>query len=201
MSFRLVFSGSLSRKRDLPKRLRNVDEAGPADKVPALGLGATPANRRQVQAQLQPREGGGRFTTNQEFLQLENEQHFGAWEGDEPTAALLDGHGHSSSESLSDTDSEEEQQEAGPASEVAYSKDLAVGYFTGLAESVQARGHLTAQQVTLWCVVAARTSNPKPCPTCSTLCEPDKIPRCTITVITWEQPVVVDLPLLWCSNC
>ncbi|GIL69668.1 hypothetical protein Vretimale_10212 [Volvox reticuliferus] len=36
--------------------------------------------------------------------------------------------------------------------------------------------------------VAACVSSVQPCPTCGALSELDKVPRCTTTIITWEQP-------------
>ncbi|GIL85589.1 hypothetical protein Vretimale_13302 [Volvox reticuliferus] len=205
MSFKIVVRDRFNRKRNIPKCLRDIDEGDSGAKAPSNGLGETPAERRTKKVKTQPREPGGRFTTREPLEQLEGEHDFRAWDIEDPNEAARHDDDDDDGSGL-DADGldveEEENGQISPATQVAYSKDLSKGYFTGKASSVWARETLlTAQRVAMRSAVAACASSAQPCPTCGAQCEPDKVPRCTTTIITWEQPIVVDVPLFWCSKC
>ena len=192
---KLTFPDPFGKKRKLPKCLR---DANLGEKAQALGLGTAPSTGRDLHARAQPRAAGGRFTTKEAREEMDDQRDHMVWQDEDPGEAAEDDRDGSEA----DEEDDDEQEKDAPANQVAYSKDLAIGYFDGMTASLRARGTLlAAQRVALRCAATACASSPQPCPTCGSSCEPDKVPRCTITIITWEQPVVVDVPLHWCSTC
>ena len=73
---------------------------------------------------------------------MDDQRDHMVWQDEDPGEAAEDDRDGSEA----DEEDDDEQEKDAPANQVAYSKDLAIGYFDGMTASLRARGTLLAAQ-------------------------------------------------------
>ena len=102
---------------------------------------------------------------------------------------MEDGDGFSSAE-------EEPEPEPGPESTLTHAvREVYVRDFAAAAES---RTCFLSSSAGVYCSLAG--SRPETCPRC-TVHSPEGGRTCPVTIVTWEQPICVNVPVCWCTPC
>ncbi|EFJ42684.1 hypothetical protein VOLCADRAFT_97300 [Volvox carteri f. nagariensis] len=92
----------------------------------------------------------------------------------------------------------EEEPEPEPGPESTLAQDVREAYVRDFAAAAESRTCFLNSSAGVLRSLAG--SRPEACPRCAVR-SPEGGRTCPVTIITWEQPICVDVPVCWCTPC
>ena len=111
-------------------------------------------------------------------------------------------HDSGSLETSSASSSSDEEDTRASQPSISYdSPDIAREFFYAVPQAAQVRSSLLQQRKTALEALVLSAAHSTSCPQCGVQAAPSGLSSVEVTVVTWEQPIRVSVPRMYCGQC